>query len=310
MNLRIVALSCASQVLAQSGLAAETTTYSYDALGRLVLTNVSSGPASGEQTALSYDAAGNRTQSTVTASRSRPPAEAIVVAPINGLTLFPTIEPERVGPAVPSTVALSVQATTAPIQEGQSVTFRILKSSQSADPVSVNYATADGAASSHQDYVGVTGVATFKPWETERLVVVASSVDTQSEPAEDFTLVISTPSAGALITTASASAVIAANTYNNPPVAQNDFTSVGVCESASVNVLANDTDAENHLPLALISASTSSTLVTADTSSGQVVVSAGGATGSAEVTYVFSDSMGAISTGTLFVAIAAGSGCQ
>ena len=41
--------------------AQETTTYVYDALGRLVSTSVSGGPNSGNSTGTCFDAAGNRT---------------------------------------------------------------------------------------------------------------------------------------------------------------------------------------------------------------------------------------------------------
>jgi YD repeat-containing protein len=41
--------------------ATETVTYKYDALGRLVQTTKSGGPANGQQTKTKYDPAGNRT---------------------------------------------------------------------------------------------------------------------------------------------------------------------------------------------------------------------------------------------------------
>lgn len=41
--------------------AAETVTYKYDALGRLIQTTKSGGPANGQQTKTKYDPAGNRT---------------------------------------------------------------------------------------------------------------------------------------------------------------------------------------------------------------------------------------------------------
>lgn len=44
---------------------AETINYSYDALGRLVFSNVSGGPTSGATTGIAYDAAGNRTSYSV-----------------------------------------------------------------------------------------------------------------------------------------------------------------------------------------------------------------------------------------------------
>ena len=48
--------------------AAETVTYTYDALGRLVATTTSGGPNNGVSTGISYDPAGNRSTYTVTGS--------------------------------------------------------------------------------------------------------------------------------------------------------------------------------------------------------------------------------------------------
>lgn len=85
--------------LAASGAAKaqETTTYTYDALGRLV-----SSKTSGSQnvtTSIRYDAAGNRTNYTVAgaangssdpgASAGAPTTKKYVVIPLNGFTIIP-----------------------------------------------------------------------------------------------------------------------------------------------------------------------------------------------------------------------------
>ncbi|MEE9433900.1 MAG: RHS repeat domain-containing protein [Sphingorhabdus sp.] len=56
-----------------SAQAAETATYEYDALGRLVKTTKSGGPASGTQKTTDYDPAGNRTSKTTTGAPPPPP---------------------------------------------------------------------------------------------------------------------------------------------------------------------------------------------------------------------------------------------
>lgn len=47
-------------LIASASIASETTTYSYDALGRLVATTRSGGPSSGVNMASCFDRAGNR----------------------------------------------------------------------------------------------------------------------------------------------------------------------------------------------------------------------------------------------------------
>lgn len=70
--------------------AAETVTYSYDALGRLTSTSHSGGDNDGMATTYQFDAAGNRTRLTVTGSRNRGLAEAaVIVVPLNGFTIIP-----------------------------------------------------------------------------------------------------------------------------------------------------------------------------------------------------------------------------
>ena len=53
--------------------AAETVSYSYDELGRLIQTSKSGGPATGAQTTTTFDPAGNRTNQTTTGAPPAPP---------------------------------------------------------------------------------------------------------------------------------------------------------------------------------------------------------------------------------------------
>jgi hypothetical protein len=95
LALSALALSCASVGAAQ---AQETTTYTYDAKGRVTQSTKSGGPANGTQSSYSYDQADNRTNVTVTGSPngsgngSGDGATAgtigFVVVPLNGFTLI------------------------------------------------------------------------------------------------------------------------------------------------------------------------------------------------------------------------------
>lgn len=77
---------------AGAAFATETTTYSYDALGRLTAVAQSGGPNNGVNTTYSMDAAGNRTNVTVTGSSNGKPIIGWVVVPLNGYTLVPITE--------------------------------------------------------------------------------------------------------------------------------------------------------------------------------------------------------------------------
>lgn len=64
--------------------ASSTTTYTYDALGRLVATSTTGTVNNGVTTSTSYDPADNRTTYAVKGSVSK-----VVVVPLNGFTVIP-----------------------------------------------------------------------------------------------------------------------------------------------------------------------------------------------------------------------------
>lgn len=76
-----VALCCASLCLGSHAFAADTTTYTYDALGRLKKLEFQGGPAGGAQVEYKYDATGNRTQYVVSGSTS---SGGLTIAPFGG----------------------------------------------------------------------------------------------------------------------------------------------------------------------------------------------------------------------------------
>lgn len=88
--------------------ASETVTYSYDALGRLVTTVVSNGPANGVQTTTAYDPAGNRTNQTTTGADSGNCTFAAGdVEGTDEFSVYPYLQ--KTGSCGPVTVTASVQ---------------------------------------------------------------------------------------------------------------------------------------------------------------------------------------------------------
>lgn len=77
----LLLLSAAGATSAQAGT---TTTYTYDALGRLVQANTSGSVNNGVQMSTSYDPADNRTTYKVTGAPTK-----VIVVPLNGLTVIP-----------------------------------------------------------------------------------------------------------------------------------------------------------------------------------------------------------------------------
>jgi Calx-beta domain len=164
-------------VLSSAAFAAENTTHKYDALGRLIETTVTSGPTNGTQTTVTYDPAGNRSNYTVAGA-----------APPN-----------------PATLAISGSAA---VTEGASLVFTVTRSGNTTGTTTVNYATADGTAVAATDYTASTGTLAFTAGETAKTISVATTDDATVESAEMLTVSLSGASAGALISTTTATGTI------------------------------------------------------------------------------------------------------
>ena len=84
MRRSIICLAVGFVALPPPLLAGTTTTYTYDALGRLVQANTTGTINNGVAMTTSYDPADNRTSYVVTGSVNK-----VVVVPLNGLTVIP-----------------------------------------------------------------------------------------------------------------------------------------------------------------------------------------------------------------------------
>ena len=94
-----------------------------------------------------------------------------------------TLEPR---PVLPS---LSVADAQAP--EGATLAFAVRLSAASDETVTVDWATADGAATAGADYAAGSGTLAFAPGETAKTVAVAALSDAATEGEETFTLALS-----------------------------------------------------------------------------------------------------------------------
>jgi len=283
MRYRVLLLLCAAVPIATLS-ASETTTYGYDALGRLVSTSQSGGPRSGKTNAQDYDPVGNRT--------------AIAIGqPLPG-------------PA-PNASVFSISGP-ATISEGGTAIFTISRTGTASAPLSVNYATSNGTAAAPGDFSAASGTMTFLAWETARTFAVTVHDDGVSEGAEQFSVVLSSPSSGATIGTGTVTTTIASNgPANQPPVAVSDDMLVGTCRGKTVNVLANDTDPEGNLPLALVSISYGGGMGTATmVGTDSIRFQAYSAPGPTGVIYTVRDSLGATSIGYLDIVINDLGGCN
>lgn len=101
-NLLLASSGAAALLIAGMASAAETVTYGYDALGRLIVTTVSGGPNNNVGSATCFDRAGNRTRYTVGAGVSTCGTGASSSA---ASTLQPNADPGRQPDALASSPA-------------------------------------------------------------------------------------------------------------------------------------------------------------------------------------------------------------
>jgi YD repeat-containing protein len=284
--MRALAFFTLLNALAAAAHAAETATYTYDARGRLVTVAHSGGPSSGATTTYTLDKAENRS-SKVT----------------SGL-----------GGGGGGGVSFSVSSNGA-VTEGANSVFTITKAGTASVSMSVDYATANNTAVAPGDYTSKSGTLTFTTSQASKTVSVTTVNDAAVESAETFKLNLSSPTGGSTLGTASATATINDNDGgggNQPPIANPDTGGqILTCGNIDINVISNDTDPDNNLPLSLVSASAvSAGIIVTKVNTTTVNVESGGEnTGTKTFDYVVQDSLGATATGTGTVTVNAGGFC-
>jgi uncharacterized repeat protein (TIGR03806 family) len=96
--------------------------------------------------------------------------------------------------------------------------FAVTLSAAAADPVSVQYATADGTALAGSDYAATSGVASFAPGVTSATVTVVVAGDGEAEGDETLTVTLFDP-ANATLGRAGATGTITDDDATGPPAA-------------------------------------------------------------------------------------------
>jgi hypothetical protein len=116
------------------------------------------------------------------------------------------------------TVAMSPLAIN--VQEPASGTapavFTVVLNVAAGNPVTVNYATANGTATAGADYTATSGTLSFDPGEASKTVSVDVRADGTAEPRERFTLTLSAPTNATLVA-GSAVATAAITDPTGPP---------------------------------------------------------------------------------------------
>ena len=112
-------------------------------------------------------------------------------------------------PVTVSTVQFAQPTYTAAASDsGVSITVSAIRAPGDNGPISVNYTTSNGSASSGQDYQTQTGTLVFGPGETQKVINVTLFPQTAVGPDRTFTITLSSPSKGVLGTNSTATVII------------------------------------------------------------------------------------------------------
>ncbi|HEX8225553.1 MAG TPA: Calx-beta domain-containing protein [Allosphingosinicella sp.] len=270
--------------------AAETITYSYDALGRLTASSTTGTVNNGVSTGIGYDSAGNRTTYTVAGGSGPPPPPG--------------------GGDPPASASFAVGDASA--TEGGILVFTIVKTGSAAG--SVAYATADGSAAAPGDYQAAGGPLAFAAAETSKTVSVTTFDDTLDENAETVALNLSGASAGASIGDGQGIGTIADNDDpaapppppgNISPTATNNRFSQQKCTSHAYDVVSDDSDQDGDTPLSLVAVSPTGTGFFRQSPT-EILFNSTSAVGDKSVTYTIRDARGAEASATLTVNVSGG----
>jgi predicted lipoprotein with Yx(FWY)xxD motif len=94
------------------------------------------------------------------------------------------------------------------VAEGSTATITVRRSGDTADAATVDYATSAGAATEQVDFTRSSGTLTFAAGETSKTFTVATANDGATEGAESFTVTLSNPSTGSVLSPAKATVTI------------------------------------------------------------------------------------------------------
>ena len=157
--------------VSSAALANETTTYTYDALGRVL--GVANTGSVASTVAITYDAAGNRTNYQVTGANSL--------------------------------ISIADASTT----EGGDLVFTVSRTGNVGAPAQVNFAVTDVTTVQSRDYTAPTATqVSFSANDTSETITIHTLDDSAYEGDRTLTVTLSSPSSGATLGTASATGTI------------------------------------------------------------------------------------------------------
>lgn len=207
--------------------------------------------------------------------------------------------------------SFTVVPPTSGVIEGGILTYGIVLSGNLYydAPLTINYSTSSGTATSGIDFVPTVGTYTFNSPSLVGQISVQTIQDTVVEPDETVNLTISSPNYGNILAAQTSSTIINDDIPpSTGPVANTDNAgNFGRCDDFTINPLSNDSDPGGHYPLSLISVATGTGYTR--TISGNNVTFTIKASGTYNVQYVVANTIGGQATGIITFSATPGPAC-
>ena len=166
-------------LVACAASAQETTSYTYDALGRLTAASKSGGPSNGQATDITYDPAGNRTNYSIAGGATAP--------------------------------SISISAASA--NEGSPLSFTATRSGSTAAAASAHWATSNGTAVAGTNYNTASGTVSFAAGSSSATINVTTIHDHLATPNLTVNVTLSTPSGASLGTSTAVGTIVNTDPY-------------------------------------------------------------------------------------------------
>ena len=113
----------------------------------------------------------------------------------------------------------SLSIASASANEGTPLTFSVVRSGATGNPVSVNYATSNGSATAGTNYTATSGVLTFGAGVTTQTITVPTINDNAVTGSLAMTVALSSPSSPAILGTSQATgSILNTNTGGGPTI--------------------------------------------------------------------------------------------
>ncbi len=191
---------------------------------------------------------------------------------VSGVESFQFSDVTKAASALLTTVAVSVSTTQSLVREGLTGTtpasFTVTLAAASSSSQTVNYSVVNGTTNSG-DFSGVlTGSVTFAPGETSKTFQIQIAGDAVIEKSEAFSVVLSNPTSGLTLGTASA----------NVTIVNDDYVGVNITDTlkSQMNVTMSSTYSAAYSGAQMLDNSKSTTAITGNGASEWIKLDLGG----------------------------------